>query len=86
MRTELAQCGVETLIHYPKAPHLQKAYRDLGLCGGTFPIAEELQQQVLSLPMHPCLTDRQIDEVIRACRLFCHAPGRVRRAFTSRAA
>jgi len=43
LRCELAQHGVETLIHYPTAPHLQPAYQDLGFGLGAFPIAEELQ-------------------------------------------
>jgi len=36
--------------------------------------------------MHPHLTDRQIDAVIQACRLFCHAPGRAPGTITRRAA
>ncbi|WP_213522252.1 DegT/DnrJ/EryC1/StrS aminotransferase family protein [Nonlabens sp.] len=43
--------GVQTLIHYPIPPHLQKAYRHLGYKAGDFPIAEELAKTLISLPL-----------------------------------
>ena len=49
----LTEAGVGTLIHYPIPPHLQKAYADLGFGKGTFPIAERIHEEVLSLPMFP---------------------------------
>lgn len=51
---------VGTLIHYPVAPHLQPAYRGLGFQTGDFPISERIHAEVLSLPMHPLLTDEQV--------------------------
>lgn len=53
LQRELAEAGVETLIHYPTPPHLQGAYS-----GDTFtplPIAESLASEILSLPMGPHL-------------------------------
>ena len=47
--------GVGSLIHYPIPPHLQGAYRDLGLGEGALPIAEEQARTVLSLPIGPHL-------------------------------
>lgn len=59
-RTELAQLlqarGIGTLIHYPIAPHLQGAYANLAYARGALPIAERLQDEVLSLPMSPRLS------------------------------
>lgn len=60
--------GIETLIHYPIAPHLQPAYREMGLGAGSFPISERIHREVLSLPIGPTMTDEQADEVIMALR------------------
>jgi dTDP-4-amino-4,6-dideoxygalactose transaminase len=65
--------GVETLIHYPIAPHLQLAYADRRWPRGTFPVAERLQDEILSLPIYPQLSDEQVAWVIRICRDFTSA-------------
>jgi dTDP-4-amino-4,6-dideoxygalactose transaminase len=66
----LAERGVQTLIHYPIPPHLQAAYRFLGLPAGSLPIAERIHEEVLSLPIGPELTADQVEEVIQAVRDF----------------
>lgn len=68
LASELAQRGVETLIHYPVAPHLSGAYRDLPVDPDQVRVAERLADEVLSLPMGPHLTDAQVDEVVAAVR------------------
>ncbi len=68
LRDALARAGVETLIHYPIPPHLQRAYADLGFARGAFPIAEETADTVLSLPIGPAMTNAQVDAVIAALR------------------
>ena len=60
--------GIETMVHYPVPPHLQQAYASLGLEAGTFPIAERLADEVLSLPIGPHMADDQVDAVIEAVR------------------
>jgi dTDP-4-amino-4,6-dideoxygalactose transaminase len=52
-------------VHYPVPIHLQEACRNLGYQKGTFPIAESLADQFLSLPMFPELTKEQIEYVVR---------------------
>jgi dTDP-4-amino-4,6-dideoxygalactose transaminase len=47
---------IGTAVHYPIPPYLQEAYKDLGLKKGSFPIADQLAEEVLSLPMGPHLT------------------------------
>jgi dTDP-3-amino-3,4,6-trideoxy-alpha-D-glucose transaminase len=64
----LEQAGIGALIHYPIPPHLQAAYADLGLPKGAFPLAEQLADRVLSLPMGPHVTSEQVDEVAAAVR------------------
>ncbi|MBR1219663.1 DegT/DnrJ/EryC1/StrS family aminotransferase [Bradyrhizobium sp. U87765 SZCCT0131] len=66
LRTHLQDHGVETMIHYPVAPHLQPAYAELDYGGRTFPIAERLQNRVLSLPLFPGMTEQQVDQVLGA--------------------
>jgi len=61
---------VGTLIHYPVPPHLQEAYTELGYKKGDFPIAEELANNCLSLPMWPGITKEQIEYIAREMRIF----------------
>jgi dTDP-4-amino-4,6-dideoxygalactose transaminase len=66
LQAQLKAAGIETMIHYPKAPHLQAAYRSLGLAAGSLPIAERLQDEVLSLPMGPHLQVADVHRVAEA--------------------
>lgn len=68
LKARLDAAGVQTLIHYPIPPHLQKAYADLGHDRGDFPIAEQLAGEVLSLPIGPHMTDAEVAAVIEAVR------------------
>jgi dTDP-4-amino-4,6-dideoxygalactose transaminase len=61
--------GVETIVHYPAPPHLQEAYSDLDLGAGSFPVAERLATEVLSLPVGPHMSDEQVEAVIAAVRM-----------------
>lgn len=64
----LKQAGVDTLIHYPLPPHRQAAYADAGFAGDAFPIASQMADEVLSLPMGPHLDDEGVETVIQAVR------------------
>ena len=55
--------GIATAIHYPVPIHLQGAFADLGTGEGSFPVAERLAGEILSLPMFPGLTDEEVDRV-----------------------
>jgi dTDP-4-amino-4,6-dideoxygalactose transaminase len=54
---------IGTLIHYPIPPHLQEAYRQLGFTKGDFPIAEEIADTCLSLPIWPGMTEEHVNSV-----------------------
>ena len=72
---QLAQQGIGTLVHYPVPPHLSEAYR-ADFERGAFPLAEEIAATELSLPLHPHLTDEQVDEVIGSvCLAACLPAG-----------
>jgi dTDP-4-amino-4,6-dideoxygalactose transaminase len=68
LQLALADRGIPTLIHYPIPPHRQEAYAMLAMAEGAYPIAEELSQQVLSLPMGPAMSDEMQDAVVHAVR------------------
>lgn len=68
LRAVLAADGIATQIHYPIPPHRQAAYAELGLVEGSFPIAERLAAQTLSLPIGPHLADEDVGRVIDAVR------------------
>lgn len=59
----LKQNNIETLIHYPIAPHHQKAFSDWNSL--SFPITEKIHQEVLSLPLSPVMTNDEVDFVIQ---------------------
>ena len=52
--------GIPTAIHYPVPLHLQPVFAGLNLPEGNFPVAESASKQVLSLPMHPYLTENEL--------------------------
>ena len=56
----LLGAGISSMIHYPVPPHLQPAYAEEGYREGNFPVAEIIHREVLSLPMFPALSDRDI--------------------------
>ncbi|WP_317170478.1 DegT/DnrJ/EryC1/StrS family aminotransferase [Hymenobacter terrestris] len=64
----LAARGVPTAVYYPLPNHLQPAYEYLGYRAGQFPVAERLCRTVLSLPIHPTLTDEQVAYVAAQVR------------------
>lgn len=68
LRQQLAAAGVGTLIHYPLPPHRQLAYAGMNVGSGSFPVADQLAEEVLSLPMGPHLSEAQANHVIAAVR------------------
>jgi UDP-2-acetamido-2-deoxy-ribo-hexuluronate aminotransferase len=67
---QLKEQGIPTAVHYPKCLHEQPIFRDLAE-PGQLPEAERAAREVLSLPVHPFLSDEEQGRVIdafRACR------------------
>ncbi len=62
----LHQKGVPTGIYYPKCFHEQPVFNDLGYQYGDFPESEKASREVLSLPMHPFLTEQDQDSIIQS--------------------
>jgi dTDP-4-amino-4,6-dideoxygalactose transaminase len=70
LRAHLAAQGIETGVHYPVPLHLHPAYAALGYRRGDFPVAEEASETLVSLPIHPTLSDSQADAVVEGVRSF----------------
>jgi UDP-2-acetamido-2-deoxy-ribo-hexuluronate aminotransferase len=58
--------GIPTAVYYPKCLHEQPVFASLGYHLGDFPVAEQAAREVLSLPMHPFLTEADQDRVVTA--------------------
>jgi len=61
VKSQLAERGVITEIHYPVAPHLQEGYKTV--LQGRFPISERIHSETLSLPISTCHTEENIHTV-----------------------
>jgi len=63
LRRYLAEAGIETGIHYPVPIHRQPAWRERFGEGPSLPRAERAAEEILSLPVHPDLTDAEVEHV-----------------------
>lgn len=68
----LAERDIQSAVHYPVPIHLLEAWRDLGYAKGDFPVAEQMAQEELSLPMYPELTYAQIERIVSSARESCN--------------
>lgn len=64
----LTENGVQTIIHYPIAPHKQKCYKEFSEL--QLPITEQIHDEILSLPISPILTEKEVAEVVRIVNDF----------------
>lgn len=70
LQRHLADCGIQTLVHYPIAPHHQKSMVEYASL--SFPVSERIHREELSLPLYPTMTEEQVDAVIRAVNGFVY--------------
>ena len=66
----LEENGIGINHHYPIPMHLQKCYKDLNIPNGALPIAEEISETEISLPMYYGMTDDEIRTVIDTINAF----------------
>lgn len=69
LQQHLLRQGVETLIHYPVAPHKQEAMREYAHLA--LPITERIHREELSLPLTPIMSESEVSAVISAVNSFC---------------
>lgn len=68
LREYLSREGVETMIHYPVPPHKQKAYSEWN--DRTYPISEQIHQEILSLPISPVMKEEEIRRVVEVLNAY----------------
>ena len=68
LQLHLNKCGIETLIHYPIPPHLQACYSEFNHL--SMPVTEELARTELSIPISPVMSDKEVQQVIKAINSF----------------
>lgn len=68
LKVHLEKAGVSTVIHYPTPPHKQACYSEFSV--SSYPLAEQLADEVLSLPMSPDLSNEQIEWVVNSLHSF----------------
>lgn len=70
LKDYLQSCGIDAKIHYPVPMHLQPAARKFSYSRGDFPVAEEICQTVVSLPVHEFITREQQDYTVSKIKDF----------------
>jgi dTDP-4-amino-4,6-dideoxygalactose transaminase len=73
LQQHLTSKGIGSLIHYPVPPHLQQSYSHLGYAKGDFPIAEEIADTCLSLPLWPGLQQQDVEIVSETIKSFYYS-------------
>jgi dTDP-4-amino-4,6-dideoxygalactose transaminase len=68
LAADLKAQGIPTAIYYTRPLHKQPAYRDYPVADGGVPVSEQLSGEVISLPMHAYLEQRDQDRIIGAVR------------------
>ena len=64
----LRELGVGTAVHYPIPVHRQPLYDELGYGEVSLPVSEAAAREVLSLPVHPGVTEADLDQIIDSVR------------------
>ena len=65
----LSSNNIPSVVYYKYPIHLMKGFTYLGYKAGDLPISEQLSQTIVSLPMHPYLSNNEIDQVIEAIKV-----------------
>ena len=68
LQAALQEVGVPSMIYYPSPLHMQEAFRYLGYGQGSFPVAERLSNEVMSLPIHSEITEEEVDYIAKAVK------------------
>ncbi|MDO8125631.1 MAG: DegT/DnrJ/EryC1/StrS family aminotransferase [Candidatus Brocadiales bacterium] len=63
LQSSLKENEIDTLVHYPVPIHLQEAYKNLQYREGDFPVTEKLSKEIVSLPIHPNLSEGNIRHI-----------------------
>jgi len=70
LQAYLLKNGIHTLIHYPVPPYAQKAYAEYNHLSPHFPISNRMSNEVLSLPIGPHLSEKEVEYICKVINLF----------------
>jgi dTDP-4-amino-4,6-dideoxygalactose transaminase len=70
LQAYLTEKGIGTVIHYPVAPHNQKAMANVNGIKNTYPISEEIHKTTLSIPCSFSHTEDEVMKVIETLNKF----------------
>ena len=79
----LRERGIGTGVYYPIPVHRQRPFEELGYGELRFPVAERLCEEVVSIPVHPSLTDDEVGQVVAAVNAVAAELGPVTAAATA---
>jgi dTDP-4-amino-4,6-dideoxygalactose transaminase len=68
VQAALKEAGIGSAVYYPAPLHVQPAYAHLGYKEGDLPAAEQAAREVLSLPVHPELSEEQVTQIVEALK------------------
>ena len=71
----LQRQGIPSAVYYPKCLHEQPVFASAAHTWGDFPMAEKASREVLSLPMHPFLSEADQDQIVEAVRQWMEGEG-----------
>ena len=64
IRKKLKDRCIPSMVYYPRGLHQQEAYRWMGLPDEWYPNSIEATKRVLSLPMHPYMTEEMVEKIV----------------------
>lgn len=76
LQSKLGEEGIPSMIYYPRGLHEQEAYREMQLPDEWFPNTIEAKKRVLSLPMHPYLEEKTVDDIVNVICSTCERRNR----------
>jgi perosamine synthetase len=62
--------GIASAVHYPKPVYEQPLYRELGYTNESCPVSEDVSRRVMSLPVHPSLTEEDLQYIAKTINSF----------------
>jgi perosamine synthetase len=66
----LKKNGIGVGIYYPKPLHLHPNFERFGYKKNDFPVSERLSKEVISLPVHPSVSEDDINQIVRIMEKF----------------
>ena len=74
LQAHLRERGIQSVVYYPHTLPSQALYRDLGYDDAAYPVARLLAAEVLSLPVHPALSEADLQTIVEAVNEWTASP------------